>query len=65
MAEILPFTGERRERSRPAPGNRAEIVIFPGVRVEYHDRVPEPAQQSAAKGRSRRRVRPAKDALSA
>lgn len=49
MADILAFPAEtgRRvpdlETSRPSaapaqPGRLAEIVIFPGVRVERHDR---------------------------
>ncbi|MYZ50485.1 hypothetical protein [Propylenella binzhouense] len=37
MAEILPFrrAGLGR-RQRPGTGRHAEIVIFPGIRVEYH-----------------------------
>jgi len=42
MARVLSFPVERRPQHKPpAPGEAvsagAEILIFPGVRVEYHD----------------------------
>lgn len=42
MAEILPFAKGRAERKRDARKAAGEIVIFPGVRVEYHDSSNEP-----------------------
>jgi hypothetical protein len=62
MAKILPFARGGAGRKPAARKGAGEIVIFPGIRVEYHDRSPEPE----AKGR-RRRVRrnSAKGALSA
>jgi hypothetical protein len=50
MAEILPFAisaSKRPPRHREGTG---EVVIFPGIRVEYHDGAPPPP----TKGRSRR-----------
>ena len=42
MARILSFPVERKSQcKRPASGGAgngsAEILIFPGIRVEYHD----------------------------
>ncbi len=42
MARVLSFPVEKRSQgNRPASGESvgasAEILIFPGVRVEYHD----------------------------
>ncbi|MDH3195772.1 MAG: hypothetical protein OEL78_05610 [Hyphomicrobiales bacterium] len=42
MARVLSFPVEKRPPGKPpasaeAGGNSAEIHIFPGVRVEYHD----------------------------
>jgi hypothetical protein len=66
MAQILPFLdAERRprpERSVSVRAAMAEIVIFPGVRVEYHDEPPEPAGDGRSRGGRRRQ---AKAALSA
>lgn len=59
MAKILPFAMGEPGRKRHAGEVACEIVIFPGVRVEYNDRPPAPA----GSGRPRRRRRsPAKDA---
>ena len=62
MAEILPFAisaSKRVPRHREGAG---EVVIFPGIRVEYHEGPPSPP----TKGRQRRGKRgSAKDALSA
>ena len=43
MADILPFTRGEPGRKRDAGRVTGEIVIFPGIRVEYHDVGPEPA----------------------
>jgi hypothetical protein len=62
MAEILPFAKGRAERKRDAGKAAGEIVIFPGVRVEYHD----PSHEPPGKPRSRRpRRNSAGDVLSA
>ena len=42
MARVLSFPVEKRPPGKPsasgeAGGVSAEILIFPGVRVEYHD----------------------------
>jgi hypothetical protein len=42
MARVLTFPADKRPRGKPsasgeAGGVSAEILIFPGVRVEYHD----------------------------
>jgi hypothetical protein len=60
---ILPFTKPEASRIRRAGAGSAEIVIFPGVRIEYHDEKPAPG----GKGRTRRRRRKGnpKDVLSA
>ena len=41
MARVLSFPVDKRPRAKPsasgkAGGTSAEILIFPGVRVEYH-----------------------------
>ncbi len=56
MAEILPFAGAEGHRIRTGGGGAGEIVIFPGVRVEYHETAPA----SEAKQRPRRSRRRAK-----
>jgi hypothetical protein len=62
MAKILPFARGRAGRKPAAPQGTGEIVIFPGVRVEYHDQTPAPE----AKQRCRRaRRNSAEDVLSA
>jgi len=61
MADILPFAIGASKPSRPHSQRAGEVVIFPGIRVEYHEFPPEPP-----KGRHRRAKRDAaKDALSA
>jgi hypothetical protein len=57
MADILPFVTRERRRADRADGRSAEIVIFPGVRVEYHDDRPGP--ETKRQGRSGRRGRKA------
>lgn len=61
MAEILPFATSGSHRPKERLHASGEIVIFPGVRVEYHhDRPPNPP----AKSRQRRAKRNASaDAL--
>ena len=53
MAKILPFQRVDGTRSRKADAAPAEIVIFPGVRVEYHDRPPDPAGNGRPRGGGR------------
>lgn len=68
MAKILPFARGRAGRKPAASKGAAasqctgEIVIFPGVRVEYHDQTPAP---EAKQRRSRVRRSSAEDVLSA
>ena len=60
MAEILPFGKiESGRRMRP-DGLKGEIVIFPGIRVEYHEDPPAPA--GSGRRRRARRGRAAKAA---
>lgn len=54
MAEILPFAGAEGHRIRNGGGGAGEIVIFPGVRVEYHESAPASEAKQRAR-RSRRR----------
>jgi hypothetical protein len=63
MAKILPFATLEARRDRGAGDRMGEIVIFPGVRIEYHDLPPKPT----GSGRPRRGPRrgPPKTALSA
>jgi hypothetical protein len=62
MAEILPFARREPKQRRTAGDRTGEIVIFTGIRVEYHDRTPAPK----GKQRPRRGKRvPPKGALSA
>jgi hypothetical protein len=58
MAEILPFAISATKRPPRQREGVGEIVIFPGIRVEYHDSMPPPP----TKGRSRRGKRGSKDA---
>lgn len=55
MAEILPFAKSGSTRPRGPQEVSGEIVIFPGVRVEYHDRPasppPKPRQRRAKRDR--------------
>ena len=61
MAEILQFAKGSTARKR-TPGEAAgEIVIFPGVRVEYHEAPQPPAKRKRRRGRRAA----TKDALSA
>jgi hypothetical protein len=62
MAEILPFAISASKRTPRHREGTGEVVIFPGIRVEYHDGLPTPP----TKRRPRRGKRGAgKDALSA
>jgi len=62
MADILRFEKREPEQKRRADELAGEIVIFPGIRVEYHDR----ASKLPAKRRARRSKRNGSDdALSA
>ena len=53
MADILPFAKSEPVRKRSPGGVTGEIVIFPGIRVEYHDLTPAPAGNGGP-GRGRR-----------
>ena len=53
MAKILSFPRLDGHRSRKAGDASAEIVIFPGVRVEYHDRPPAPTGSGRPRGGGR------------
>ena len=59
MAKILPFAIDGASRKRKAPVTGGDVVIFPGIRVEYHDGAPQPD----TKNRQRRGA--SKDVLSA
>jgi hypothetical protein len=62
MAKILQFARPDTDRRRKAGDIPAEIVIFPGIRVEYHDVPPHPAGSG---GSRRGRRSPAKRSLTA
>jgi hypothetical protein len=63
MAKILQFARLAADQRRKLPDAPCEVVIFPGIRVEYHD---VPPQHPAGSGGPRRRRRsPAKRALTA
>jgi hypothetical protein len=61
MADILPFASSAPRRARRRHEGGGEVVIFPGIRVEYHDHTPTPP----TKRRQRRGKRGNDDALSA
>jgi len=63
MAKILEFARLDPDRRRRRPDRSGEIVIFPGVRVEYHDVPPHPAGSGGSRGGRRRSA--AKRALTA
>jgi hypothetical protein len=45
MATILTFAKRAARRKRATRIAAAEIVIFPGVRVEYHDEARSPTRR--------------------
>jgi len=52
MATILPFVIRPRPLARkPAPGEGATIVIFPGVRYEHRGEPPSRAASGERRGR--------------
>ncbi len=62
MAEILPFSAGR---AKPRSGERdtvGEVIIFPGIRIEYHE---EQEPGLAKRGRRGGGGGAPKDALSA
>jgi hypothetical protein len=63
MAKILQFAPLPADQRRRTPEAPCEVVIFPGVRVEYHDVPPHPAGSGGSR-RARRRSA-AKSALTA
>ena len=62
MGDIIPFAKDGLDRPRKRREAMGEIVIFPGIRVEYHDGTPSPPTSHPPRRAKRRR---AKDALSA
>jgi len=60
MADILPFVKDREARAKSAAPRAGEVVIFPGVRIEYHDPAPTPPSGT---GRPRRKRSRRTDAL--
>jgi hypothetical protein len=60
MADILPFVKDKDGRSKSAGASAGEVVIFPGVRIEYHDPAPTPPSGT---GRPRRKRSRRTDAL--
>ena len=62
MAEILPFTSGDAHRRRKVAGAAGEVVIFPGIRVEYHEHASTP---EGSKRQRRGRRRPTKPPASA
>jgi hypothetical protein len=62
MAEILPFTSADAHRRRKVADTAGEVVIFPGIRIEYHENAPAP---DATKRQRRARRRPSKTPTSA
>jgi hypothetical protein len=62
MAEIFQFAASAPKRTRHRREAAGEIVIFPGIRVEYHDHPPTPDTKGR---RPRGKHNPADGALSA
>jgi hypothetical protein len=63
MAKILKFARLAAGERRKAPDAPGEIVIFPGIRVEYHDVPPPPVGSGGSRGARRRNA--TKQALTA
>jgi hypothetical protein len=63
MGKILPFRKSEEVRTRRVDDTPAEVVIFPGIRIEYHDGTPAP--EGNGRPRRRRRKGSADGALSA
>jgi len=57
MADILPFVKEKGARAKSAAPRAGELVIFPGVRIEYHDPAPTPSDTRPGGGKRSRRKR--------
>jgi hypothetical protein len=55
MADILPFVKEKEGRAKSGVATAGEVVIFPGVRVEYHDGTPTPSGNRPSGGKRPRR----------
>ena len=62
MAEILPFTSADAHRRKKVPDAAGEVVLFPGIRIEYHDSASAP---DATRRQRRGRRRPPKTPTSA
>ena len=55
MADILPFVKERATRTKRTAPRAGEVVIFPGIRIEYHDPAPTPSDNRPRGGKRPRR----------
>jgi hypothetical protein len=65
MAHIVEFRSNAvRAEAEPeaVQGAGAQIIIFPGVRIERHTETPEQSEQPV-KSRRRERLRPKRDRL--
>lgn len=51
MADILPFATRRPKRTRAKGERVGEIVMFTGVRVEYHEQPPTPPKHRQRRGK--------------
>jgi hypothetical protein len=47
MAEILSFAVSKPRAARRPSRRSGEVVIFPGIRVEYHDKAIDAASAAA------------------
>lgn len=63
MGQVLPFQKSEAPRSRRVSGASADIVFFPGVRVEYHESPKAP--EGTGRRRRRRRKESVEGALTA
>ena len=55
MADILPFVKEKAARTKSVAPHVGEVVIFPGIRIEYHDPAPTPSDNGPRGGKRPRR----------
>ena len=58
MTQILSFRSAAPARRKASQGRTAEIVIFPGVRVEYHQ--DRPVRSATTASRREAELGPAK-----
>jgi hypothetical protein len=62
MAEILPFTSADAHRRRKLTHPAGEVVLFPGIRIEYHEKAAAPAASKRQRRGRRRSSKPPKSA---